>query len=89
MEIGNIIEGHINEFFGLNTDIKSERLKICKKCPLYSIKLGQEICNNNLYLNKDTGDISIEPKIGYKRGCGCRLQAKLTILDASCPLGKW
>lgn len=30
MNIGNIITGHVNEFFGLNKDISEERMKICK-----------------------------------------------------------
>ena len=30
MNIGNIITGHVNEFFGLNKDLVRERKKICK-----------------------------------------------------------
>lgn len=88
MEIGNIVHGHVNEVLGLGKDISEGRLKICYKCPLYSTKFGG-ICNNNLWLNVETGDISLEPKSGYKRGCGCRLNAKTTLTNATCPLGKW
>jgi hypothetical protein len=89
MEIGNIIKGHVNELLGLNKNISEERKKICKKCPLYTIRLGQEICNNKLFMNPETGDISTENKIGYKRGCGCRINAKTTLPYVSCPLNKW
>lgn len=65
MNIGNIIEGHVNEFFGLNKDISEERTKVCKQCPLYTIKLGTAVCNSSLYLNTKTGDVSTEPKDGY------------------------
>jgi hypothetical protein len=29
MEIGNIVNGHVNELLGLNKDISEERMKIC------------------------------------------------------------
>lgn len=89
MNIGNIITGHVNEFFGLNKDLVTERMKVCKKCPLYAIKLGNEVCNSSLYLNPKTGEISDKKKIGFKNGCGCRLKAKLTLAGESCPLLKW
>ena len=89
MNIGNIITGHVNEFFGLNKDLVRERKKICKKCPLYSIKLGQEVCNSSLYVNVNTNEVSTKNKPGFKNGCGCRLDATLTLPDAICPLSKW
>lgn len=88
MEVKNIIQGHWNELTNKNNDIKQQRLQICHKCPLYSPKLGG-ICNNRLWLNPKTGDISSEAKDGYKRGCGCRLEAKTRLEYAVCPLGKW
>lgn len=88
MEISNIVQGHINEALGLNKDIKKERLKICASCPLLSPKLGG-ICNNRLWMNPNTNEISIKPKDGYIKGCGCRIQAKTTLPNAKCPLGKW
>lgn len=88
MEIGNIIHGHWNELTGRNEDISQNRLKICYACPIYSPKLGG-MCNNKLWLNVITGDVSTEPKEGYKRGCGCRLQSKTRLANAVCPLGKW
>jgi hypothetical protein len=88
MEVSNIITGHFNELFGLNKNISDERLKICKRCPLYSSKFGG-LCNNKLYIDPNTGKISIEKRDGYVRGCGCRLQAKTTILHEKCVAGKW
>ncbi|MCI7207081.1 MAG: hypothetical protein MSA15_13960 [Clostridium sp.] len=47
------------------------------------------MCNNKLWLNVNTGDVSSVQKSGYKRGCGCRLQAKTRLPNAVCPLSKW
>lgn len=88
MEIGNIVKGHLNELLNLNQDISQSRLQICYKCPLFSSKFGG-MCNNRLWLNVSTGDVSTTSKTGYKRGCGCRLNAKTALLNATCPVGKW
>lgn len=89
MEIGNIIKGHLNEVLGLNKDLKEERLKICYSCQLYSTKLGG-VCNNKLYLNPLTGEVSLTKKNNnFKKGCGCRVLAKTTLSEAHCPLDKW
>lgn len=88
MEIGNIVNGHVNELLGLNKDISKERMKICQKCPLFSPKYGG-FCNNKLYIDPNTDDVSITPKDGYVRGCGCRLQAKTSLLNAKCIIDKW
>jgi hypothetical protein len=60
MNIGNIVKGHVNEFFGLNKDISEERLKICHKCPLCVRRLGREVCNSGLFYNPETGEVSTE-----------------------------
>lgn len=78
----------MNEMLGLNVDLKQERLKICQACPLLLNKLGG-ICNNKLWLNPNTDQISTVQKDGFKNGCGCRLQAKTSLPNAKCPLGKW
>ena len=57
-------------------------------CPLYSNRMGG-ICNNKLWLNINTGDVSTTNKPGYKSGCGCRLSAKTRLAQAKCPVGKW
>ena len=88
MEIGNIIKGHLNEVLGLGKDLKEERLKICYMCPLYNSRLGG-ICNNRLWLNVNTGDVSVIKKEGYEHGCGCRLLSKTRLANAECPLNKW
>lgn len=88
MEIGNIIHGHINEALGLNKDISEERKRICYQCPLYSTKFGG-ICNNKLWLNTETGDVSTYSQAGYKKGCGCKLSYKTENPSSKCPVGKW
>ena len=88
MEIGQVIKGHINEVLNLNKDISEGRLQICYKCPLYSPKYGG-LCNNRLWLNVETGDISLVSKPGYKNGCGCHLNYKVSNINSVCPVGKW
>jgi len=88
MEVKNIIQGHINEVFNINEDISKNRLKICYRCPLYSNKLGG-ICNSRLWLNRNTGDVSVIMKPGYIKGCGCRLRSKTRLPNAKCPVDKW
>lgn len=88
MEIGNIIKGHTNELLGLNKNIAEERMNICKQCPIYSPKYGG-LCNNALYFDPETNDVSTKKLLGYIKGCGCRLKAKTTLKDAHCPADKW
>ena len=88
MEIGKIIKGHVNELLGLNKNLQEERLKICRKCPIYSFRFGG-LCNRDLWFNPATNEVDAEPKKGYVNGCGCRLLAKTSLLDATCPANKW
>lgn len=88
MNILDIANGHVKEILNLNQDLSQNRLKICYSCPLYTTKLGG-MCNNKLWLNVNTGDVSMENKQGYKRGCGCRLLSKTRLSNAVCPVGKW
>lgn len=88
MNVGNIIKGHINEVLNINEDISGNRLEICYRCPLYSSRLGG-VCNNRLWLNPNTGDVSTTKKPGYINGCACRLSAKTRLPNAKCPAGKW
>ncbi len=88
--IGKIVEGHIKEALGLNSDLSSRRMLICKKCPLYSeVKVMGPMCSPYLYVNPDNGDVSYKYKKGYIKGCGCRLTSKTRLKDVECPLGKW
>ena len=84
----NILNGHINELFGVNRELSYKRLKVCRKCPLYSIKWSG-MCNSKLWLNPETGDVSDTVRDGYYKGCGCRLDAKTTLINEKCPAGKW
>lgn len=88
MNVFDIANGHFKEVFGMNEDLSRNRLQICHRCLLYSSKFGG-ICNDKLYMNPNTGEISTEPKDGYKKGCSCRLKAKTRLANAKCPLGKW
>ena len=86
--VGNIIKGIVNDALNMNIDISEKREKICKCCPIYSKKLDG-MCNNKLWLNPETGDISLEKKDGYFRGCGCIIAWKTKVLEEKCPAGKW
>ncbi len=90
MSIKQILTGHLNELLGRGTELSVARLEVCKKCPLYKIhpEFGP-MCNKALYLEPVTDEVSETPKKGFKRGCGCRLNAKTRNGDAECPAGKW
>lgn len=88
MEVKHIVQGYINDVFNINENISKNRLKICYGCPLYSHRFGG-VCNSRLWLNVQTGDVSITKKDGYKKGCGCKLSAKTRVPNAKCPLNKW
>lgn len=88
MNVVDIVTGHTKELLNLGEDLSKNRLKICCSCPLYSNKLGG-ICNSKLWLNVNTGDVSTTAKLGYVRGCSCRLNAKTRLANATCPAGKW
>jgi hypothetical protein len=64
-----------------------DRLKICEACGIYST--SQKICNGSLYINPETNDVSIRPKNGYIKGCGCYIPRKIIKLNSKCPAGKW
>lgn len=88
LNLVDIITGHTKELFNLGEELSKSRLKICYSCPLFSNRLGG-ICNNRLWLNVNTGDVSTTAKPGYVRGCGCRILAKTRLSNAKCPAGKW
>lgn len=87
-QVTQIIKGYTNLVLNNQEELMKNRLKICYRCPLYSSKMGG-ICNNRLWLNVNTGDVSTESKSGYKRGCGCILHSKTRVPEAKCPVGKW
>lgn len=88
MNVFDIVEGNINRALNRNQNIAQQRIQICYACPLYSTVFGGK-CNNKLWLNPLTGDVSTEQKDGYKKGCGCIIASKVRATNARCPLGKW
>lgn len=84
----NIVGGAVNSVFGINKEMSDKRMSICKKCPLFSVKLGG-MCNNRLLLNPNTNNVSVNEKEGYYRGCGCKLSFKTSVPSEECPAGKW
>lgn len=88
MNILDIANGHVKELLNLNQSLSESRLEICYRCPLFLNKLGG-ICNDKLWYNPNTGDISTTKKVGYKNGCSCRIRAKARLANAKCPLDKW
>ena len=89
-QMGQVIEGHFKEITGIENDLYLKRIKICKTCPLYSVKdeIG-EICDSKKCINTKTNSIEILPGQGVVCGCRCRLSAKTRVESASCVLNKW
>lgn len=85
-----IIEGHINEILNKHADLSTQRLEICKKCPLYKMTTIGPLCANN-YLDKTTGEVFTSPQKGKEliKGCLCRLNAKTQAIGAKCLAGYW
>lgn len=89
MELKQIVVGHVNEALNRQGSLAENRMKICKQCPLYKETSLGPICNNRLYINiEDKVSVSIYPKVGYKRGCACRLSAKTRAPKAKCIVNK-
>ena len=65
----------------------TKRTKICRACAICDTE--NELCNSKLYLNPDTNDVSITPKEGYIKGCGCLLKYKIPNSNKRCPAKKW
>lgn len=88
MGLQTIVHGHINEVLGKNKGLSEERMEICRRCPLYLDKMGG-ICNSRLFLNPQTDEVSTSKKLGYIKGCGCRLKAKTALNHSHCVANKW
>lgn len=84
-----IFDSKVGQLLGLNKDISSGRLSICKKCPLMLNRYGRLICNDKMWLNPETGDFSTTEKDGYHRGCGCIIMDKIKNINNICPLERW
>lgn len=63
------------------------RLNICEHCGIYDAT--RKLCNGELFIQPETNDVSIKPKQGYIKGCGCYLPRKVLNTTAKCPAGKW
>lgn len=89
MSVSQIVEGTLKNIFNIDEELSKERLKVCRKCPLYikDFELGA-ICNHRLYIN-EKDEVSDRPKVGFKKGCGCLLRAKTRVTNAKCIINKW
>lgn len=87
-QITDIIKGHVNEVFDENRTLFENRMEICKQCPLYKGTAMGPICNPKVYMNED-GETSDYQRPGFKKGCGCRLNAKTRLQYATCTHGRW
>lgn len=67
----------------------SDRIEICKKCPLWKDTPEGPVCNDKKYLDPITDKTSRFSRKGYIQGCGCRLRKAVLIEDHTCPVGKW
>ena len=87
-QIKDIVEGHINELLGNHKEISEKRLAICNACPICKSTIAGPICDPEKWINKQD-ETSLESKVGYTKGCGCRLSAKTALHHARCIIGKW
>lgn len=87
-QIGDIIEGHLNEVLKNNEELSESRLKICSVCPAAKQTAMGIMCDSSKWINKND-EISYESKPGYTRACGCRMSAKSRLSHAKCIIGKW
>lgn len=89
-QVGQIAEGWAKDIVKAEQDLHDKRMKICKKCPLYTddpVFHGK--CDANKYINPKTGELSDLPAPGFIGGCGCALHKKSRVKDAKCVLNKW
>ena len=89
-QVGNILQGHINEVFGNNDDLATTRLGVCRECALYKVSPAWgPMCDSSKYISKDGLETSSTKLPGYVKGCGCRLSAKTRLQNAKCIINKW
>jgi len=88
--VKDIISGTINNVLNRKVSLYWERIQICRQCKLITKNpIFGEICNDKLWLNPETDEISNYKKDGYRNGCSCILSSKTRVEEAKCPLGKW
>lgn len=88
-QVGQIAEGHFNEITNKENDLYESRIKICRKCPLFTTSALGDICDSKKCWNTVEKEISLYPGSNIICGCGCRLSAKLRLKGAKCVLGKF
>lgn len=89
MSITQIINGTIKNILNKDEELFSERIKICRVCPLLKVdNIFGEVCNSSLYINPSTNQTSNLPLIGYVKGCGCILGSKTRVQEEHCPAKK-
>lgn len=87
-QIGNIIEGHLNELLGRGIALKEARIQVCEMCPIHKDSGLGLICDSSKWINS-INEVRTEATPGFTRGCGCRMSAKTTIEGQHCVVGKW
>lgn len=88
-QVKEIAEGHWNEFTGKEKDLSERRLAICAECPLRSETVLGPICDANKCWDTINEKVVSYPGKNIICGCQCRLQAKTSLKNAKCVLGKW
>lgn len=71
----------------MSTEEINKRREICNHCGIYDSE--NDLCNGHLYVNPSNNDVSICPKTGYIKGCGCLLSRKIPNELKHCPAKKW
>lgn len=90
MEVGQIAKGFANRVLRREKELHLKRIIICRQCKLYKIdKIFGPMCDPSLYLNPKINEVSKTKRIGYVKGCGCALNAKTRVPEATCIVDKW
>lgn len=87
-QVEQIVEGHYKEITNQENELFEQRIKICKRCPLYTDILGG-ICDSKKCWDIEKNTLKSFPEKNIICGCGCRLNAKLRLKNAKCVLNKW
>lgn len=67
----------------------SEKLNICRQCPLWKETINGPVCNSNKWIEPKTNNSSFFPKSGYVKGCACLLERKTADPNSHCVADKW
>jgi hypothetical protein len=89
MSIKQILEGTLNNVLNREEALSSKRMEECMKCDLIIDTPFGYVCDYKMYINPKTKETSIVDRPGYVKGCGCILNSKTRVKEASCPGNKW